>query len=201
MQLIASHSTYIFTNVYYESEKVKSTLLKLVQSIAKDRENYFDDDQKEVVRKLRMLKDAASNMELGKQMFLEADADGSGKLDKFELKDVLENIGLDIDEEQLQDIFAVFDIDGEGAIDFPEFQNLLRSQAKEATARIKDMTEYPIMTNEKKRYIPPRSGLLRLQVVDGFIRKQIFYTMSTVDTKYAYKMAKGIGDMTYYLLL
>ena len=108
---------------------------------------------------------------------------------------------MDIDEEQLQDIFAVFDIDGEGAIDFPEFQNLLRSQAKEATARIKDMTEYPIMTNEKKRYIPPRSGLLRLQVVDGFIRKQIFYTMSTVDTKYAYKMAKGIGDMTYYLLL
>ena len=195
MQLIATHSTYIFTNCFHEVNG-KSNPLKLVSSVATDRERFFDDEQKETIKKLRLLKDAASNQEMGKLMFLEADADGSGKLDKGELKDVLENIGLDIDEEQLQDIFAVFDIDGEGAIDFPEFQNLLKSQAKEATARIHDMTHYPIMSSGGKRYIPPRVGTLRLQVIDGFIRKQIFYTMSTVDTKYAHKMAKGIGDLT-----
>lgn len=32
--------------------------------------------------------------------------------------------------------------------------------------------------------------------MDGYIRKTDFYTLTTVDTKNAYKMAKGMGDVS-----
>ena len=47
----------------------------------------------------------------------------------------------------------------------------------------------------KTKYVPPRKGTLHLKVIDGFIRKKNFYTLSVIDQKYAYKMAKGMGDV------
>lgn len=46
-----------------------------------------------------------------------------------------------------------------------------------------------------KRYIPPREGILRCKVVDGFVRKRDYHTLTSLDKKYAYEMAKGIGDV------
>jgi hypothetical protein len=172
--------------------------LKLVQSVASDRELYFDDEQKSVVAGLRRLSAAASNTKLGEELFYEADADGSGKLDKGELKDVLDKIGFIVDDERLQDILAVFDVDGSGEIEMPDFLGLLKAQVAEANARIKELVEYPMMSlasSPKTKYVPPRTGTLHLKVIDGFIRKKNFYTLSVIDQKYAYKMAKGMGDV------
>lgn len=194
LNIVATHSTLIFDEVRYNDKP-----LKLIQSISKDREQYFDEEQKNVVKGLRMLRDAASSVELGTKLFYEADADNSGRLDKDELQDVLDKIGFSIDHERLCDLLAVFDIDGAGTIDLQEFLSLLKSQHKEATVRIKEITEYPIMAayhiTPKVKYVPPRSGILKLNVIDGFVRKKNFYTVTSLDQKYAHQMAKRIGDV------
>lgn len=81
---------------------------------------------------------------------------------------MLEKIGFSMDFDQLQDILAVFDVDGAGTIDLPEFLSLLKSQHREATHRIKELTEYPMMTlatSPKVKYIPPRKGTVKYVVV------------------------------------
>ena len=197
-QTIANHSTFVFEYVMYEESpgSKQPQTLNLKQAVFSDREKYFDEEQMRLLAGLRRMKDAASNVELGTQLFYEADADGSGALDKDELQEVLEKIGFEIDDEQLHDIFTIFDVDGAGAIDKAEFLSLLKSQRHEANLRINDMINYPVMALDGKRYIPPRKGILRMKVIDGFVRKKTFYTLSSLDTKYAYRMAKGIGDVT-----
>jgi hypothetical protein len=47
-----------------------------------------------------------------------------------------------------------------------------------------------------KKYIPPKEGILHLKVADGFVQKEVYYTISNVDQKYAYAMACGMGDVS-----
>lgn len=212
LHLVATHSTYIVQSASYEPPKGKGgggkpERLEFVQGIARDREDYFDEEQKKVVAGLRLIASAASNMELAKQLFYEADADRSGKLDKDELQEVLEKIGFPIDVDRLNDIFAVFDVDGAGSIDMSEFILLLKAQARDAYARIRDMTEYPITALKtgsyspsmvpSEKYVPPRQGTLHLSITDGFVQKDHFLTMTTIDQKFAYHMAKRIGDVSW----
>lgn len=199
LQTVATHSTLIFSNFMYEPPSGgKATKLQLVQSLSTDRENYFDEEQKNVLKGLRLLLEAASNSALGTKLFYEADEDNSGRLDKDELQNVLDKIGFSIDSDRLQDILAVFDVDGAGTIDLAEFKSLLKSQHHEAASRIKEMTNYPILalsTSPGVKYIPPRSGVIYCSVADGFVRKKNFYMITSTDQQYAYKMAKGIGDV------
>ncbi|RYH24941.1 hypothetical protein EON65_16165 [archaeon] len=200
LHIVATHNSYIFQTSTYELEKGNPQPLKLVQGIAKDREVSFDEDQKKNLAGLRLVVQAASNTQLANELFFEADADHSGRLDKDELQEVLGKIGFVIEEDRLHDIMAVFDVDGAGTIDLQEFMSLLKSQQREAMLRVKDLTEYPIMTlsgdPSNKVYVPPRKGVLHLKLVDGFVQKKKFYTMSATDQKYAYNMAKGLGDVT-----
>jgi hypothetical protein len=198
MQIVATHSTLIFSECTYELPGRKADKLKLVQALSKDREQYFDEEQQNIIKGLRLLAAAASSTELGTKLFYEADADNSGRLDKDELQDVLDKIGFSIDPDRLLDMLAVFDVDGAGTIDLTEFQSLLKSQHHEAVSRIREMTQYPILcasTSPGVKYVPPRVGTLRCKVVDGFTRKKNFYTISSIDQKYAFQMAKGIGDV------
>ncbi len=201
LNLVASHSTLIFSNIQYEEipNSGKLDKIRLIQSTAKDRELYFDDEQKKILAGYRLVQAAASNHVLGTKLFYEADADGSGKLDKDELMEVLHKIGFIIEEDRLADIMALFDVDGAGTIDLQEFLCLLKVQQREATLRIKEMIEYPILclpNQLHKKYIPPRKGIIYCKVIDGFVQKSNFYTISSIDQKYAYQMAKGIGDVT-----
>lgn len=200
LHIVATHNSYIFQTSTYELEKGNPQPLKLIQGVAKDREVSFDEDQKKNLAGLRLVVQAASNTQLANELFFEADADHSGRLDKDELQEVLGKIGFVIEEDRLNDIMAVFDVDGAGTIDLQEFMSLLKSQQREAMLRIKDLTEYPIMTlagdPSNKVYVPPRKGIMHLKLIDGFVQKKKFYTMSATDQKYAYNMAKGLGDVT-----
>jgi ribosomal protein L12E/L44/L45/RPP1/RPP2 len=200
LQTVATHSTLIFADFSYEApgSNGRATKMKMVQSMSKDREKYFDEEQRHILKGLRLMLDAASNSALGTKLFYEADEDNSGRLDKDELQNVLDKIGFTIDSDRLQDILAVFDVDGAGTIDLSEFQSLLKSQHHEVAMRIREMLQYPILatsTHPTVKYVPPRTGILRCSVVDGFVRKKDFYTITAVDQKYAFQMAKGIGDV------
>ena len=121
---------------------------------------------------------AASDLEQAKQLFLDADLDQSGYLDKDELLQVMGDLGFAMSEEKLDDIFAIFDVDGAGVIGLDDFGQLIHSQAKEASQRLQEMVEYQVMVLEgsKCKYVPPKTGTLSLKLVDGYktkLKKQV----------------------------
>jgi Ran GTPase-activating protein (RanGAP) involved in mRNA processing and transport len=65
LQIVASHSSYIFQSIYYELPGNSSKRLKLVQAISKEKENYFDENQKAIVLGLKKMLDASSSVEAG----------------------------------------------------------------------------------------------------------------------------------------
>ncbi len=117
-------------------------------------------------------------MEQAKQLFLDADLDQSGYLDKDELLQVMSELGFVMSEEKLDDIFAIFDVDGAGVIGLDDFGQLVHSQAKEASQRLQEMIEYQVMALEGTtcKYVPPKTGTLKLNLVDGYktkLKKQV----------------------------
>ncbi len=54
-------------------------------------------------------------------MFAECDVDGSGSIEKAELKQLLQKLGQDASDERVDWIFLQMDVDGNGSINFFEF--------------------------------------------------------------------------------
>lgn len=107
-----------------------------------------------------------------------------GVLDKMELKLLMKKLGMEIRNEKVNEIFNLYDVDQGGSIDFSEFLTLLKAQNIEATARIHELTEAPVMalkSNPTEEYLPPRTGLLKVSVIDGFAKKDVYRILSTVD--------------------
>lgn len=214
LQVVASHSSYVVAKAQFQEDKTNydvrkgATVVKkfgpkeelnLVQGLANDKEDYFDEDQKAVVKGLRTMLDAASNTEKGKKLFAEADLDGGGDLDREELRIVMERLGLASEPDKMAEILYLFDLDGTGVMNMHEFLAVLKAQCREADARVKEMTTYPVLClkeNVKKheKYVPPRKGMIHLTVVDGFEEKETFSVLSSTDQSNALHMAMKMGD-------
>ena len=54
------------------------------------------------------------------------DADGSGDIDQSELKTLMAQLGFDLSDEELSNMVAEVDVDGNGEIDFEEFVQLFK---------------------------------------------------------------------------
>ena len=90
----------------------------------------------------------------------------------------MSELGFIMSEEKLEDIFAIFDVDGAGVIGVEDFVQLVHSQAKEASQRLQEMVEYQVMVLEgtTSKYVPPKTGLLSVKLVDGYktkLKKQV----------------------------
>jgi Ca2+-binding EF-hand superfamily protein len=214
LQVVASHSSYIIAKSSFQEDKTNYDVKKgvkivkkfgskeeiqLFQGLANDKEDYFDDDQRSIVNGLRMILAAASNSEKGKELFEEADLDGGGDLDREELEIVMKRLGLASEPEKMAEIFALFDLDGTGVMTKDEFLDMLKAQSREAAARVKEMTTYPVLclkehVKKNKKYIPPRAGMLHLTVVDGFDEKENFAVLTKTDQDNALGMALKMGD-------
>ena len=200
LELIANHSTYIFVSAEYEAVKGGAKQdLRLFQTVIKDvKEKFFDERQKGIVAGLRKMRDASGNREKGIQLFHEADEDGGGSIDNDELTDLLTSVGMDVTPDMIEDIMDQYDIDGQGAIGMPEFLAFLKSQYKEATTRLEEMTEERIMAspqNPTRKYQPPRTGRLIFYVMDGFTRKAKYSVMSSSDQEYAKSVSSEVAAM------
>ena len=66
--------------------------------------------------------------------FASADVNRDGKLSYDELKDLLQNLGLEKDEQKLDNFVRAVDTDGDGTIDFTEFQSILDKMNTKATS-------------------------------------------------------------------
>jgi len=65
-----------------------------------------------------------------KQAFDVFDSDGNGYIDKKELRDVLKQLGEDVDEEQLNDMMKAADSNHDNKIDYTEFVKMMKSDLR-----------------------------------------------------------------------
>eukprot|EP01051_Picozoa_sp_SAG22_P023230 SAG22_NODE_5905_length_933_cov_1.426859_1_plen_110_part_10 len=66
-------------------------------------------------------------------LFQEADADGSGGLDKDEVAALARNLGRPLSEQELDEAMAEMDEDGGGTVEFEEFYSWYEKQTGEGT--------------------------------------------------------------------
>lgn len=66
-----------------------------------------------------------------KKMFNLIDADGSGRIERDELRVAIERLGLAATQKDLEETETSMDEDGDGTIDFKEFCNALESAAED----------------------------------------------------------------------
>lgn len=119
-----------------------------------------------------------------------------GELDKSELKNLMSRMGIEVSEKRLTELMNQYDVDQGGKIELHEFLMLLKSQHKEAQARIKELVEAPIMvlkSDQSKQYLPPAKGVLRITVADGFAKKEQYRIMSACDREYISEVTKDMS--------
>jgi hypothetical protein len=199
LHFVASHRSYVFEYFDYEEvPRAGKVPIPLVQGRSTEPEKFLDDAQKKVVQNLRRIQKAAENVDDAITLFHEIDVDGSGELDNEELNGLLVSLGLNLDEERIDDIIRAYDIDGGGTIGMDEFLYFLKEQNKEAKSRITDILKAPIMmlqgSKENVPYKPPLTGRLHFEIADGFQVKEIHRTLSSVDRDYINDVAKDTGD-------
>ena len=215
LSIVASHQTYIFSKVMYEPalegkppkpgckpppiKYGKGDPIDLIQTVMTEKEKYFDEYQKKVVEGLRRLKEAASNPNLALKLFRQMDEDGGGELDRYELKSLLGRIGLDaMTMAEVDDTIATYDVDNTGTIGMEEFAQFLKQQVAEADTKLRDMTEEIVMcmrSTPHTRFVPPRSGCMKVDLVDGFTKKALFKAVSDSDRSMIHQTASSTDDM------
>jgi hypothetical protein len=88
-------------------------------------------------------------------------------------------------------------------MELEEFLDFLSAQRTEALARVREMTEKPIMCHvnaPQEVYIPPLSGTVYLSVVDGYLRKELYKVVSAADQEYVMALAGADDDNKVKLL-
>lgn len=66
------------------------------------------------------------DLEKVKQLFQEHDRNNNGNLDKHELSLLMKKIGIFLSTQELTAVYAVFDLNKDGRVNFPEFVQTLR---------------------------------------------------------------------------
>lgn len=209
LRVAANHQTYILQDVTYQEPPASKNSrppppqpLSLTQIVTNDKINHFPEKQKLLYENLKLLRDASSDIGTARALFEQADADGSGEIDKNELMGLLPQLGIHISESQVDDVMARYDIDGMGTIELPEFIGFVKSLHEDASKRMKDMSEtiqMALTENLKRRYVPPREGILRMELLDGFVKKDLFQVISSADQTNMTSVAKETGDTSNLL--
>jgi hypothetical protein len=203
--LVACHQTLIMTRVFFETSErgqKKTQKLDLVQETFTDKCKYLDESQLAILENLYSLQAAANNTEEAVALFHKYDADESGALDKGELKLVLADFGMMVDDDKIDDFINTYDVDGEGLIEMPEFLSFVKSQYHEAANRIRDMTEnmgMALAATPECKFNPAREGVLRFEVIDSFIKKAKYQVISSSDGANLTDVAKKTGDVAKLL--
>lgn len=166
---------------------------------------FFNDRQKRIENSMHRILKAASNIRQAVALFNEIDADGSGQLDALEFSKLLENMGMAVTDDRVNEIIEQYDADMSGSVGIDEFITYCRNEARSATAKLRDLLEDPILckgkasTQQKKaleRYVPPYHGRLYLSVEDTFKVKPIHRILSSIDREGIQQLAEQAGDMT-----
>ena len=208
LQIVANHHTLVFAKSSYEvcspSGKGKPTIqpLNLVQAMVKEKLEYLDNEQREVLNNLFKLKEASKDPERVKALFYLYDSDKSGEIDASELLKMCRAMGMKVNEKNIIEIMSAFDMDGSGTIELPEFMTIIKNQYKDAVARIQELMETPAMVlpeSKHVRYIPPKVGILHFDVRDSFEKKKMYKVLTQSNEAHMTHLAKSTGDVVRML--
>ena len=131
-----------------------------------------------------------------------ADQDNSGELDKKELMYVLHECGIDMPDAKIDDIILQYDFDGAGTIEMNEFLAFVKSIHDDTVIKISAMSETIHMAHSifpTKRYVPPKEGILRIDLVDSFAKKDLYQVLSDLDRINITEAAMSTDDMSNLL--
>ena len=109
LYLVACHHTYHIVNW-----TVNGKLYELVPFLNPDKQEFFTYKQKKVEESLELTIQAASDVDLAIRFFNDIDEDGSGELDREEFRALMNRIGIELDDERLEDVFDTYDSDQGG---------------------------------------------------------------------------------------
>ena len=107
--VVACHHTYLLKEVRHDSR-----VLELVAFLNPDRAQFFTPSFKATAQSLLAVIEAASDVRVAVSLFKSIDMDGSGELDREEFRLLMSKIGIELDNDRLEDIFDTYDTDQGG---------------------------------------------------------------------------------------
>eukprot|EP00605_Chrysophyceae_sp_TOSAG23-4_P001328 GSChrysophyteH1.ASY1.ANO1.1445.1 assembled CDS len=206
LYIVACHHTFTIPKWEEEIKGQGKRTVDLVPFLNPDKQEYFTDKQKEVEESLETTIRAASDVDLAVKFFNDIDVDGSGELDRDEFRQLMDRIGIDLDDERLEDVFDTYDTDQGGTIGVDEFLVFLRRQKVETESRLYDLTQTPAFCEKKdlafntkdnviqRKYVPSKNGKCTVVVEDSFKRKAIFRTVTSSDKDFIEDIAAAATD-------
>jgi Ran GTPase-activating protein (RanGAP) involved in mRNA processing and transport len=163
----------------------------------------LDETKRMILDSLRQMQEAVRDRDQVIRLFESFDADQSGSLDSGELQLLLKSIGLVIPNDVLENAIEKFDVDGIGTLELPEFMDFLKWQEHEATERIREITELPVMIEATSglRYIPPLQGVIHMSLGDTYTNKKSHKIISALDHQYVMELvSRGTESVAKVLI-
>jgi len=177
--------------------------MRLVRVMSKEKESRLDEYERITLHRLHDVLNAATDVKLAQEMFRTYDVDGSGCLDRIEVRDLLSKVGLRLEEDAFLQAMDLCDVDSSGELDEDEFLDFLRMQKEEASYRIKSLTEFPVMAlaeNTSHKYIPPETGMIYIQVCEDYSSQNNARTVTAIEHSNIMELVrKGVESVSTVL--
>jgi len=126
-----------------------------------------------------------------KEIFDEADRDGSGQLDLEEFRLLLQAIGAYEDEEQTMRLFEMIDMRGDGKISFQEFSEVMAKRSMRSTPDEIANKIWTVFDPSGKGKVTPETAVeALLKIKPQFDVTQVFYLLWTIDIQRKHHVTK-----------
>lgn len=124
---------------------------------------------------MSIIADASRDVEKAKVLFQQKDILNSGEIDFDDYRELMQQMGVHLTDNELSDSIAQYDVDGSGHIELPELISALKHIHESTVKRMRGISDYISMSvaGSNERYIPPDSGVLKFTMLDGFVKKDL----------------------------
>jgi Ran GTPase-activating protein (RanGAP) involved in mRNA processing and transport len=156
-------------------------------------------------KKVNTIADISGDIDKATNLFLKYDEDNSGALDRFELASVLEELGLGNARATVEQLLAVYDIDGTGLVEMAEFTQFLnslftsgeRAKAWASESRYLILKEHAVPENSTKippEYFPPDFGFIDCVLQHHKTVPDFLQTISPENVQTVLNATKAVAD-------
>jgi hypothetical protein len=207
IRIMANHVTYVGKDISYQypaerGQRPVVEKMEFIQIVTKEKMDYFTESQHLLYDDLECLRVASHRMDKVKELFREADEDLSGELSKDEIRTVLDKCEVMLEDSKLDDVITQYDVDGSGTLELNEFLAFVYSIHDDAVTKIQSMCEtinMAVSSMPRDRYLPPKQGVLRVELSDGYVKKELHQVISDADRVNITSAAVATGDLSNLL--
>jgi Ca2+-binding EF-hand superfamily protein len=174
---IAKNSSYHFSNEckYFEKGDDAKSYEPLVFSHFAEplsMETITDRSKKELLN-LNVNMVISNDVEACRKTFLDFDTENKGELQSDQFFALIDSLGFLMSNNMKAMLMNVYDNDHSGAIEYEEYMDFISKMNMDALYRIRDIESIArsclSTSGAPKRYIPPRSGVVHVEVLKSYI--------------------------------